>query len=334
MLKHRPELIQRSISELNFNGHTNNQDEQLRLLSQHALNYLRNSNPPTLPVNPAPEKHPYKELLPINPLFTKYIVGTFPPITYLADSFPGLRFSSEKFVSRPQIPFYHGNRQMLWKYLIPSQEYELLSNDRIQRRQEIINFLVENQINYADIINYCQRVEYNANDSNLFNIQLNQDLIDIILNSTHQNLLLVFNTGSMFTSSGITFSNGVLNPKQYVFDMFIYLLITAGVLVEIQVGDQDPVEVTSINSTVLNNFRNILKFKVLVNGRSFNVIAGPSPANGDGTLHVNNIYKRFKRIFDPEDNLNIAESKKQFKTYVYQTALLGNFEELDILNSD
>ena len=34
---------------------------------------------------PPVEKHPYLEAYPVNPAYRKYIIGTFPPISYLRD---------------------------------------------------------------------------------------------------------------------------------------------------------------------------------------------------------------------------------------------------------
>lgn len=65
------------------------------------------------------------------------------------------------------------------------------------------------------IIDYCQRREYNSNDSNLYNIILNNDLVQLLSSNNNDDILLVFNTGSFFTSKGMNFRVRIkaLDPK-------------------------------------------------------------------------------------------------------------------------
>lgn len=335
MIKINRQLLINSANELEFNNEANETDEYLIELFNHSVNWIRNSNPLRLPIFPPPEKHPYLNLCPINPEFEKFIIGTFPPITYMADLFPGIQFSNGVRVSNPQLPFYHGNRQMLWQYLLPEYDYNLLSDDRLERRNQIINFLNDNRINYADVISYCQRAQYNADDANLFNIILNGQLLEIATRKSDEEILLVFNTGSLFTARGLKFyRNGQINAASFVFDMFIALVIEAGIEVQIQFQHQQPIALNYINRDVLSEYSNIIRFDIYLNGKRIKVVAGPSPANGDGQLHNNSIYQRFERIFHTNDNLSIGEIKKRFKQYVYHTALLGDCDELYRLNYD
>jgi hypothetical protein len=335
MIKFNKQLLINSANELGLNNEVNESNEFLIDLFNHAQNWINSSDTKRLPCCPPPEKHPYLDLYQINPEFKKYIIGTFPPITYQSDLFTDIKFCNGKIVQKPQLPFYHGNRQMLWQYLMSEQEYCLVSEDRFQRRIQIINFLNEKRINYTDLISYCQRAEYNADDKNLFNIILNEELLEIATRESDKDILLVFNTSSLFTSRGLKFnSNGNLNAASFVFDMFISLMFDAGIEVRIQFLNEQPIMVNYANKRLLAGYSNIIRFNIYLNGKRFKVVAGPSPANGDGQLHNNIIYRRFKRIFHEDDNLSIGEIKKRFKHYVYHTALLGNCDDLYHLNYD
>ena len=107
MIKINRQLLINSANELGFTNEVNDSDEYLKELFNHSVNWIRNNNPLRLPIFPAPEKHPYLNLCPINPEFQKYIIGTFPPITYMADLFPGIQISNGVRLSMPQLPFYH-----------------------------------------------------------------------------------------------------------------------------------------------------------------------------------------------------------------------------------
>jgi hypothetical protein len=246
-----------------------------------------------------------------------------------------IKFCNGKIVPTPQLPFYHGNRQKLWQYLLTPEEFDGLSSDRIQRRVQIIDFLNNHKINYSDVISYCQRAEYNADDSNLYNIILNEQLLDIFSSQVGHDILFVFNTGSLFTNRGVKFfRDGRVNPGSFVFDMFVKLLIEVGIEVRIKFQNQSPILFSYENRGQLEQFKNIIRFDLYINQMRVNVVAGPSPADGDGKLHENLIFKRFERIFHYNNNLSLSEIKKRFKTYVYQTALLGNVNDLYQLNYD
>jgi hypothetical protein len=92
--------------------------------------------------------------------------------------------------------------------------------------------------------------------------------------------------------------------------------------------------INSVNSQLLERFKNIIRFDLFINNIRVKVVAGPSPADGDGKLHENQICKRFERIFHCNQNLSAGEIKKRFKRYVYQTALLEDADALYRLNYD
>jgi hypothetical protein len=329
-------LLNNCKTEIGYHGEINPNKDSVVMLQRHAMRWIEGLNPTRLPRCPPPEKHPYSEFHPLNYTYTKFIIGTFPPISYFSNTFHNIRFFNGKIVSKPQLPFYHGNRQKLWQYLLGEVEFSNLStNCGEQRRKEIISFLRRNEINYADIISYCQRLEYNSSDSNLFNIILNEQLLKIFDKPGPSEILLVFNTGSLFTNRGIKFSkNKKINPSTFAFDMFIYLLMEAGIEVLIQFKNQEPVLINVLNNKVLSQYRNILRFNLIINGISVNVVAGPSPSNRDGNLDKNKVFLRYKNLYHRDQNLAPGDLKKQFKHYVYWTALLGDPNELEKLNNE
>ena len=102
-----------------------------------------------LPNDPPFEKHPYLDL-PEYQLqnFDKYIIGTFPPISHLLDNVEiiqaginQLTLPTGNLISRPTIPFFHGNDAFyLWKLLL--FDNELLELQAIEDRNEKKNYLI------------------------------------------------------------------------------------------------------------------------------------------------------------------------------------------------
>jgi hypothetical protein len=332
MIKLNKTIFNNSINELKLSEDIELTDKYLVALYMHSIDFLKSNS--KLPCNPAPEKHPYKEILLLDNSFQKFIIGTFPPHKYQADVFDRLTYCSGKKVSKPKIPFYHGNREMLWKYLLGEELFNSLDTDRSKRKIQIIEFLKKNKINYADIIDYCQRKEYNSNDSDLYNILLNNDLVKSLSSNNNDGILLVFNTGSFFTLNGMNFRvrKKAFNPKSYVFDMFVYLLIENGSKVEVQIKNEERISIEFANRDKLIKINNILSFNLFIDNKKFSVIAGPTPTTHDGKLKENLIFKRFIKKHCP--NKSLGFQKKEFKRFVYQTALLGDHKELEFLNFD
>jgi hypothetical protein len=123
-----------------------------------------------------------------------------------------------------------------------------------------------------------------------------------------------------------------LNPKTFVFDMFIQLLIEDGREVEVQILNGEIISINYANRNKLKNIRNILSFNLFIDNKKISVVAGPSPANGDGKLQENQIFKRYIKKHCP--NKSLGFQKKEFKRFVYQTALLGDYQDLEFLNFD
>jgi hypothetical protein len=189
------------------------------------LRVKQNINCVCLPTQPGFELHPFKQYAPLRN-FHKYIVGSFPPVGYLYDTATFIQNEIGSVcqpdwgrkIPRAQIPYYHGNRGLMFDYLFTQEERNQIPENRLAARQYLIEKLLEQQINYADIIDAVQRntidSRYNGRDENLNNIIVNQDLINHILANPYADTIL-FNTGSIYSLRGMQFDqNGKVNVEK------------------------------------------------------------------------------------------------------------------------
>src|SRR5690554_527718 len=129
-----------------------------------------------LPAIPPIEIHPYS-YNEHNLGYDKMIIGTFPPISYLLDNNNlaqqlHLINLNNRVITRPLVPFYHGNRGGMWDVLLIGNDFEEIINlPRENRRAELIDELIFRFIRYDDIIYSTKRRitnnGYNAEDKNL-----------------------------------------------------------------------------------------------------------------------------------------------------------------------
>ncbi len=202
------------------------------------------------------EIHPYINEMSLNQ-FEKYIIGTFPPISYILDNTTIANANinyliqpnkSGRAIQKARIPFYHGNKGSMWDFILSNNENHELNlllnqeNGRIRAKEFLINFLIDNKINYADIIESTQRSlnnksRYDADDNNLCNISINKDLITHILSNKNATLLL-FNTSSIFGNDGIEIENDKtinVTKNTKAFDIFVRGCQDMGLKIEIRV---------------------------------------------------------------------------------------------------
>ena len=123
------------------------------------------------------EKHPYGIFIPKSGA-RRMIIGTF-PIGKFTDK------ARKDEIQDHEINFYYGGeRNHLWKIL--SQVY----NRELNTKNKIKEFLEEEQIAMADVIESCQRVDGRADDSKLKNIKWNTELSESIIKNKITKLLL------------------------------------------------------------------------------------------------------------------------------------------------
>ena len=180
-----------------------------------------------LPMIPGFEIHPYKGLLTVTNQ-EKVIIGTFPPVSYLIDTGnsynPALGLSSlsqptppHQIITKPAIPFFHGNVSALWSVLLSANElitlYDFLPANREGAKNFLITLLNQIGIYYDDIIHSTQRelgkvdqnvgnLGYTYKDSHLKNISIDNELIIKLLNSI-ANKYICFTNGSTFGVNGL-----------------------------------------------------------------------------------------------------------------------------------
>lgn len=226
----------------------------------HEISNSINNGISTLPLNPGFELHPYKNILK-NFNVNKYIIGTFPPISYLIDIIrqENIEISLLKqptfpnqLINQPQIPFFHGNVTGLWSVLLTQIEIEELSIirnlNRFDAKLFLINWLVKNQIYYDDIIELTQRklgrlkpnnnLGYTYEDVNLVHICPDLSLVAKVLYNDNLKIIC-FTNGKTFTSGksgGLNISkDGKVNTKDSdALSIFLRACQNLGMKIEMQ----------------------------------------------------------------------------------------------------
>jgi hypothetical protein len=297
-----------------------------------------------LPINPPFEIHPYKQDFTLQN-FEKYIIGTFPPISYILDK-PQIvaadifnlkqpNNAGGRIINLPWIPFYHGNQGSMWDFLLTPLEMAALTairiaaNGRQHARQYLINFLIQNNINYADIIDTTQRnlnskARYDGKDKNLNNICPNNNLICHIL-SNPKAKYLIFNSSSIFCNGGISIGEqGLVNANINSFDLFIRQCQELGLEVYLRIQQGNPaVFFPWTNLALLGALqkRTKLAFEIKLKNptknnknvcdnfpsgaeRVFTIITGPSPSAINQLGLIGNIICDNWLLANPEQNRN------------------------------
>lgn len=112
------------------------------------------------------EKHPYGEFIPKKA--NAMIIG----------SFPIAKFSNPK--RRHEIKnheldfFFGGEKNLLWKLLGE------VFNVQLKTRDDVVKLLIRKKIAIGDVIVSCQRKNGGGSDSDLYDIEWNQDLLKMI----------------------------------------------------------------------------------------------------------------------------------------------------------
>lgn len=207
-------MLKRNNDLINARGIQVDIDDDSPSIAADFANFLNDLHPDgILPADPPFELHPYLQDFPLQD-FDKYIIGTFPPISYACDKtiplLDNLVQPDGSNLSKPHIPFFHGNRSSMWRFLLRNGEHRQLEdilnggNDaRQQARIFLIGILNRLHINYSDIIRSAQRRlkenKYTAEDRSLWNISINNGLINQLLANNKAKYLL-FNTAIRFAA--------------------------------------------------------------------------------------------------------------------------------------
>ena len=273
-------MILRKLNIPDENAYLNNIQEANNDLINHLLAYNF-----VLPAETPVEIHPYIDTFELRD-YDKYIIGTFPPISYLNDNqilidngIHQLSLPNGRLIPAPLIPFYHGNRNSMWDILLDNIQAEQIFNnpDRLDARQNLIDFLHNNSMNYSDIIYSTRRKKYSSEDKVLQNIVIYATLFKQILNNNSAKRLL-FNTSSIFGVSGLSVHvNNNVNPRGRIningvgsFDLFLRGLQDLGAKVELALLTEvnqaifDWIEVNAVNAVIL---KKLFKTKIIIKTR-------------------------------------------------------------------
>jgi hypothetical protein len=325
--------------------------------NDHIANYILEHNG-QLPPQPMFEKHPYLDDFELQN-FEKYIIGTFPPISYIYDHHLMIQNGIGQN-QLPQIPAFHGNMGSMWKYFFNEAELNELQNivnqgHRGAARDYIYENLKNLSINYSDIIKHTRRESYNANDAGLWNINPNLDLIVHILQNPRAKYLN-FNSSTLFNNPnsgfGVILKNhgqnvaGNLREESKSLNLFLVTLQKLGFKIEIALPGEAYYTINQQNAHFINN---TFKLKVLVNlrisietlkienavfeniEREFIVIVGASPAGAAAlALAGNQIYQNWLAV-QPEVVLQNQPTIK-FRKVMYELFRNNNWEALQAMN--
>jgi hypoxanthine-DNA glycosylase len=112
------------------------------------------------------EFHPYKEFLPKGA--TAMIIGSF-PIGKFSDPERKNEIKSHELEF-----FFGGEKNLLWKLL--GQVF----NHPVSTRKEVITLLTLHGLAIGDVIKSCRRKGGGASDSDLYDVDWNSELVDVI----------------------------------------------------------------------------------------------------------------------------------------------------------
>jgi hypothetical protein len=240
------------LENLKINDFDEEKTKDLEELHNLSINQIKKNNGELLQIPPF-EKHPYIEDLDIESNVAGLMIGTFPPITYLCDtlSLDNLTFKgkSSKGLKKPKISYFHGNEGTFWDFA-PIDFPKIINYPNRSNRKEILKEeLSKLNIHYTDIIRYCQRklgktnsgkVRYTANDTDLHNIVLNNQVVDFLLKNNSINRIY-FTNSCLFGKSGNFFSSkGEYSlTKNDAFQLFLKSLNSQGLNIEIFFPNSD-----------------------------------------------------------------------------------------------
>ena len=317
------------------NGETNQQLDALLVNlpenNDHIANYIIQHNG-QLPPQPMFEKHPYLDTFELQN-FEKYIIGTFPPIYYIFNH-PIL---TENNIGQngPILNFFHGNDLSLWKFFLNEEEYGFLEDLLPNNENAILyinDLLNDLNVNYSDIIKYCRRKEYTTKDDDLYNIIINHDLIEHIINNPSENIILNFNTSTIYNKQNFKFHNGLLCDRQ-VKSLNLFLRYLQDIGYSLLLDLYDGQGYIPINEIAIPHYYKVLfKLKIKKNNfeKEFIINTTPSPSGDANRTFPGNLI--FINWLNQQNNLIQNTPTIHFRKYLYQLFRNGDLNALCELN--
>ena len=325
--KRFPNEIEAQFNALNHQPETND----------HIANYILDNNG-QLPPQPMFEKHPYLDDFELQN-FEKYIIGTFPPISYLYYEF-NLNIvrqpNNGRALSKPGFPFFHGNRRLLWDYFLNIDELNNIPVNKDLVPEYLKNILLNKDVNYSDIITYVRRElehnRYKGSDKLLYNITPNLNLINHILNNQKAKYLM-FNTASIYGMEGIQNDDDgfvSLTNDSKSFDLFLRTLQELGF--KTSFSFDNGINWVSFENLNMNQRKSKLFFKLKINKnnitvKEFFIITPFSPAVAQrvNILNGNPIVSNWR-------NINNMQNTKKMLSQIMIYFRNNNWEALQAMN--
>ncbi len=316
-------ILKQDNNLLNANGINPNMPIEPQMIASNAAFIGGLAAGINLPPNPPVEQHPYDD--PNNRGdFEKYIIGTFPPISYLKDhpntAGGNIFYPDGNNLSAPNIPFYHGNDESLWKKAVfPASGhlavYNALGNNRNAKQLFIQNWLIENKVNIADIIQNTTRKVYTYQDKDLKNIVFNTTLIEELIKSDKE-LTLLFNTSPVFNTQGFKVRmNGTISRTQDTsFGLTMLALEAIGFKISF-----DWINPIPMGWVTLKAENAVLLSKNLVNKCIVKVKLESTPKSDKGGLKIDGAHKEFTCVFGPSPAGDAARALPS--NIIYQNAV-------------
>lgn len=311
-----------------------NSDEYLLNLPQnnnHIANNIVNLGG-NLPNIPPIEIHPYISDFPLCE-FEKYIIGTFPPINYIFDH-PLLADFNFSENLKPKIPFYHGNEAYFWDCFLNENEkieFDNLQN-RVQKKDYLIQLLIRTRINYSDIIISCKRsITNSTKDIDLYNIVINTELINHIVSNPNDNIVLNFNTSSIYNKQNFEFEQNAFIKDSNVQSLNIFIRSLQEMGFDVQINLNGDEYFNLIDLPVPNYHKLIFNLKISKNNFSkiYIVTTTPSPSGQSSrTFSKNEIYNNW---LNNQPN-NIITPTKVFRKHLYYLFRNSNWDSLKNMN--
>lgn len=332
--------------------------KHLELLNQISLADI-GENKGSLSTLPPFERHPYLKTLDAIPNITGLMIGTFPPITYIADHFglPKLSNGKQRMLQRPAIAYFHGNKNSLWKFS-PFNFQSILNHiERDKKPSMITKALYDKNIMYTDMILYCQRelkheekkngivLKYTASDTALHNIVLNKNVFDFLLKNTAISRLYFTNSFAFGMGEDFFTRQGLYNlKKRDAFQLFLKGADINGFKIEVALPDnksswlhinefERPInELDSLNRFMRTKVHIKMRLSRLNSIKIYDLVfsVSPSAIGGNRTKSESNpcVIK-----YSKENKVNIKESCEGLIRQSLKAFFNNNLKTLTIYNA-
>ena len=285
------------------------------------------------------EIHPYLDKYPAKFERKNLLIGTMPPISYLRHPEHHTKINKRGLGNAPLLYYFYGNKGPCWHYFIDS---------KINKTEEIEKFLSENSMTISDTVKMCQRkvnTDYNPNnelskaytadDKDLYNVLLNEELGHQLLSTDCQIKNLYFTSGGVDDISFDKLGKIALSGTKFsAFSSFVATLFLMNTSIELAVceADQGSWHLLHYNNKkfVQNIFDGKVIFKIRLGQKSeFKVICLPSPASRNPLGQI--FFKKWLYYYSP---LAYGKYLKHIDSFTDKRKVSSKSDEINNLNKE